>query len=51
MDTAGELITLTSPGRLWRRYLIHSPMFVLRVGVQMLGLRRYPLDDDETPLA
>lgn len=34
----------TEPGRLWKRYLIHSPMFVLRTFAQLLGLRKYPLD-------
>lgn len=38
----------TEPRRLWRRYLVHNPLFVLRVGAQMLGLKRYPLDDDQT---
>lgn len=37
----------TEPRRLWRRYLVHNPLFVLRVGAQMLGLKRYPLDDDQ----
>lgn len=28
------------PGRLWRRYLIYNPMFVVRATAQLLGLRR-----------
>jgi N-acetylglucosaminyldiphosphoundecaprenol N-acetyl-beta-D-mannosaminyltransferase len=32
------------PGRLWKRYLIHNPMFVLRTLAQRTGLRKYPLD-------
>lgn len=39
----------TEPTRLWQRYLIHSPLFVLRAGAQLLGLKRYPLEDDQTP--
>lgn len=33
----------TEPRRLWRRYLVHNPLFVLRVLAQLTGLRRYPL--------
>ncbi len=32
------------PRRLWRRYLVLNPLFVLRLGAQLTGLRRYPLD-------
>lgn len=39
----------TEPGRLWKRYLVHSPMFVLRAGAQLLGLKRYPLADIQAP--
>jgi len=39
----------TEPGRLWKRYLIHSPLFVLRVAAQILRLKHYPLDDDQPP--
>jgi N-acetylglucosaminyldiphosphoundecaprenol N-acetyl-beta-D-mannosaminyltransferase len=35
----------TEPRRLWKRYLVHSPLFVLRVGMQRLGVKRYPVDD------
>lgn len=34
----------TEPRRLWRRYLVHNPLFVLRTTAQLTGLRRYPLD-------
>lgn len=34
----------TEPRRLWRRYLVHNPMFVIRTWAQLTGLRRYPLD-------
>jgi N-acetylglucosaminyldiphosphoundecaprenol N-acetyl-beta-D-mannosaminyltransferase len=32
----------TEPKRLWRRYLVNNPLFVLRVLQQALGLKRYP---------
>jgi len=35
----------TDPRRLWRRYLVHNPLFVLRVAAQLTGLRRYPLPE------
>lgn len=35
---------LTEPRRLWRRYLVNNPLFVLLVLVQALGLRRYSLE-------
>ena len=35
---------LTEPRRLWRRYLVNNPLFVLLVLAQALGLRRYSLD-------
>ncbi len=34
----------TEPRRLWRRYLIQNPLFVLRTLAQLSGVRRYPLD-------
>jgi N-acetylglucosaminyldiphosphoundecaprenol N-acetyl-beta-D-mannosaminyltransferase len=34
----------TEPGRLWKRYLVHSPKFVIRTFAQLLGLKKYPLD-------
>lgn len=33
----------TEPRRLWRRYLVHNPMFVLRTLAQLTGLRKYEL--------
>ena len=35
---------LTEPRRLWRRYLVNNPLFVLLVLGQALGLRRYSLE-------
>ena len=32
----------TEPRRLGRRYLVNNPLFVWRVGLQLLGLRKYP---------
>ncbi|MBA4137185.1 MAG: glycosyltransferase [Opitutus sp.] len=34
----------TEPRRLWKRYLVHNPMFVLRILAQRTGFRNYPLD-------
>lgn len=34
---------VTEPRRLWRRYLINNPSFVVLVALQALGLRRYSL--------
>ena len=33
------------PKRLWKRYLLNNPMFVLRILAQFSGLRQYPLND------
>lgn len=33
------------PRRLWRRYLINNPIFVVKMTAQQLGLRRYGLAD------
>ncbi|MDP2138511.1 MAG: WecB/TagA/CpsF family glycosyltransferase [Candidatus Didemnitutus sp.] len=33
---------ITEPRRLWRRYLIHSPLFVVRAGLQLVGWKKYP---------
>ena len=35
---------LLEPRRLWRRYLINNPLFVLRFVQQELGLKRYSLE-------
>jgi N-acetylglucosaminyldiphosphoundecaprenol N-acetyl-beta-D-mannosaminyltransferase len=32
----------TEPQRLWRRYLINNPLFILLVLAQALGIKRYP---------
>jgi N-acetylglucosaminyldiphosphoundecaprenol N-acetyl-beta-D-mannosaminyltransferase len=32
----------TEPRRLWRRYLVNNPLFVVLVVLQVLGLKRYP---------
>jgi N-acetylglucosaminyldiphosphoundecaprenol N-acetyl-beta-D-mannosaminyltransferase len=32
----------TEPRRLWRRYLVNNPLFVVLVLQQALGLKRYP---------
>ncbi len=34
----------TEPRRLWPRYLVHNPLFVLRTLAQSTGLKKYPLD-------
>ena len=31
------------PGRLWKRYLVNNSAFLVAVGLQLAGLRRYPL--------
>ncbi len=33
----------TEPRRLWPRYLVHNPLFVLRMLAQLTGLKKYPL--------
>jgi N-acetylglucosaminyldiphosphoundecaprenol N-acetyl-beta-D-mannosaminyltransferase len=35
---------VNEPQRLWRRYLVNNPLFVLLVLRQMLGLKHYPND-------
>ena len=32
------------PRRLWKRYLIYNPLFMLYVGLQFLGIRRVPVE-------
>jgi N-acetylglucosaminyldiphosphoundecaprenol N-acetyl-beta-D-mannosaminyltransferase len=34
----------SEPGRLWRRYLLSYPRFILLVLLQMVGLKQYPLN-------
>ena len=29
------------PGRLWKRYLVNNPLFIIRAGAQLLRLRKY----------
>lgn len=43
MQWAHRLIQ--DPRRLWKRYLINNPTFVIAVGAQLLGLHRYQLPD------
>ncbi len=33
---------LSEPKRLWKRYLINNPLFVILVILQMLGIKKYP---------
>ena len=35
---------ITEPRRLWRRYLINNPLFIILILTQILGLKRYYLD-------
>lgn len=35
---------ITEPRRLWRRYLINNPLFLLRIAAQWLGLKRYSIE-------
>ncbi|MEJ1972979.1 MAG: WecB/TagA/CpsF family glycosyltransferase [Lacunisphaera sp.] len=32
------------PRRLWKRYLVNNPLFVMRTFLQLTGLRKYPLE-------
>jgi len=34
----------TDPRRLWKRYLIHNPLFVIRAMAQLTGYRKYPIE-------
>jgi N-acetylglucosaminyldiphosphoundecaprenol N-acetyl-beta-D-mannosaminyltransferase len=42
------------PRRLWKRYLINNPKFLLAIAAQLMGLRQYslplPQPSDDTPL-
>jgi len=38
---------LSEPRRLWRRYLLNNPLFVISVALQMVGLHKYSLDAEE----
>jgi len=35
----------TEPRRLWKRYLINNPLFLLLVFLQWTGLKKFPLDE------
>ena len=37
------------PGRLWKRYLVNNPLFLLKISGQLLGLNRYPLSPSDPP--
>jgi N-acetylglucosaminyldiphosphoundecaprenol N-acetyl-beta-D-mannosaminyltransferase len=37
------------PRRLWQRYLVYNPLFVVQVTLELLGLRRYPAPPDDGP--
>jgi N-acetylglucosaminyldiphosphoundecaprenol N-acetyl-beta-D-mannosaminyltransferase len=37
------------PRRLWQRYLVYNPLFVVHVTLELLGLRRYPTPPDDGP--
>ena len=34
----------TEPRRLWKRYLLHNPMFLLRTFAQLTGVKKYPVE-------
>jgi N-acetylglucosaminyldiphosphoundecaprenol N-acetyl-beta-D-mannosaminyltransferase len=34
------------PRRLWRRYLVYNPLFVIHLTLELLGWRRYPAVGD-----
>jgi N-acetylglucosaminyldiphosphoundecaprenol N-acetyl-beta-D-mannosaminyltransferase len=36
---------LHEPRRLWRRYLINNPLFILYMAAQALGLKRYSIEE------
>jgi N-acetylglucosaminyldiphosphoundecaprenol N-acetyl-beta-D-mannosaminyltransferase len=40
---------LQEPARLWQRYVINNPLFIILVFLQMTGLVRFPLDSDDDP--
>lgn len=37
------------PGRLWKRYLINNPKFIVAAGLQLAGLRHYSLNSESNP--
>jgi N-acetylglucosaminyldiphosphoundecaprenol N-acetyl-beta-D-mannosaminyltransferase len=36
---------LVEPKRLWKRYLVYNPLFILAMLGQVLGLKKYPLEE------
>jgi N-acetylglucosaminyldiphosphoundecaprenol N-acetyl-beta-D-mannosaminyltransferase len=36
---------IQEPSRLWKRYLLNNPRFVIEAGLQLAGVRRYELPD------
>jgi N-acetylglucosaminyldiphosphoundecaprenol N-acetyl-beta-D-mannosaminyltransferase len=36
---------ITEPRRLWKRYLINNPLFVILIIAQALRIKRYPVED------
>ena len=40
---------LQEPSRLWRRYLLTNPKFLLRIALQLTGFRHYPLTASKQP--
>jgi N-acetylglucosaminyldiphosphoundecaprenol N-acetyl-beta-D-mannosaminyltransferase len=39
----------SQPRRLARRYLVNNPLFVWRIAGQLLGWRKYPLEQASAP--
>jgi N-acetylglucosaminyldiphosphoundecaprenol N-acetyl-beta-D-mannosaminyltransferase len=37
---------LQEPSRLWRRYLLNNPLFIVYVLLQIIGWKRYPLESE-----
>lgn len=37
---------LQEPSRLWKRYLLNNPMFILHALLQIIGLAHYTLESD-----
>jgi N-acetylglucosaminyldiphosphoundecaprenol N-acetyl-beta-D-mannosaminyltransferase len=35
------------PRRLWKRYLKNNPLFLFRIFCQLIGLKKYPLNNAE----
>lgn len=38
---------VTEPRRLWRRYLVNNPLFLMRISTQLLGIQKYSLNTTE----